>query len=96
MTHELPSEDVLLQLERKMRKDTTLLNVAIDDLNNMGDIIQSIFEQELQINYTLGIIKENQDAFTSFLVKLNQNKQLENKNKNGDNVDEIDDLNGLD
>ncbi len=80
MTHELPSEDVLMQLERKMHKDTEIMETAIETLRDMGNITQNIFEQELQINYTIGLIKEQQGLFTSYLVNYNNQRKGEREN----------------
>lgn len=81
VTHELPSEDILMNLEKKMRNDTEVLNVAIDNLRDMGDLCRNIFEQELQLNYTLGSIKEQQNLFTTYLVNFNNSVKVAETNK---------------
>jgi hypothetical protein len=70
----IPADEILSRLEKKMHLDINALGHENMILNDITDQTKRIIENEKEINSAVNYLKNMQDEFAEFLVKININK----------------------
>lgn len=70
-TQFLPSDEILVQLQRKLETDVKFLKSHEKSMENIKKLTKTIAEDEKKILNALQNLKEKQDEISNFLVKYN-------------------------
>ena len=71
LSHVVPADEILVQLDSKIDKDTDAIGPEIYALEDMKELTNNIIENELQIKNAIEFLKEKQEDLIRYLIKFN-------------------------
>ena len=78
-TQYLPSDEILIQLQKKLQDDMIFLKSHEKSINNCKKLSKVIAEDEKKIVFAMKTLKEKQDEISDFLVEFNNKLAQSNK-----------------